>query len=158
MLVREAAVQEVLTAREDASLAEAGGILRNADCGALPVVDADYRLIGFLTDRDIALALADGDASASAVKVGEAMTRDLQTCRPDEDVHTALQRMAEHGIRRLPVCTPDQKLLGILSIDDLLLAERRGLEDRELLDALRRIAHGYRAKREARMIEEHPTV
>jgi len=158
MLVREAAVQEVLSAREDASLAEAGTLLRNADCGALPVVDADYRLIGILTDRDIALALADGDASASAVKVGEAMTRDLQTCRPDEDVRVALRRMAEHGIRRLPVCTADQKLLGILSIDDLLLAERRGLDDRELLDALRRIAGGYREKREARAIEEHPTV
>jgi len=158
MLVREAAVQEVLSAREDASLAEAGTLLRNADCGALPVVDADYRLIGILTDRDIALALADGDASASAVKVGEAMTRDLQTCRPDEDVRIALRRMAEHGIRRLPVCTADQKLLGILSIDDLLLAERRGLDDRELLDALRRIADGYREKREARAIEEHPTV
>ena len=158
MLVREAAVQEVLSAREDASLAEAGTLLRNADCGALPVVDADYRLIGILTDRDIALALADGDASASAVKVGEAMTRDLQTCRPDEDVRVALQRMAEHGIRRLPVCTSEQKLLGILSIDDLLLAERRGLDDRELLDALRRIAGGYREKREARAIEEHPTV
>ncbi|HVE38801.1 MAG TPA: CBS domain-containing protein [Planctomycetota bacterium] len=158
MLVRDAAVQEVLTAREDASLAEAGTLLRNADCGALPVVDADYRLVGFLTDRDIAMALADADASASAVRVGEVMTRDLQTSRPDEDVRAALRRMAEHGIRRLPVCTPDQKLLGILSIDDLLLAERRELDDRELLDALRRIARGYREKREARIIEEHPTV
>jgi CBS-domain-containing membrane protein len=92
------------------------------------------------------------------VKVGEAMTRGVQTCRPDEDVRAALQRMAEHGIRRLPVCTPDQKLLGILSIDDLLLAERQGMEDRELLGALRRIARGYREKREARIIEEHPTV
>ncbi len=158
MLIRDAAVQEVLTAREDASLAEAGTLLRNADCGALPVVDADYRLVGFLTDRDIAMALADADASASAVRVGEVMTRDVQTCRPDEDVRSALHRMAEHGIRRLPVCTPDQKLLGILSIDDLLLAERRELDDRDLLDALRRIARGYREKREARIIEEHPTV
>jgi CBS domain-containing protein len=158
MLVRDAAIQEVLVAREDASLAEAGTVLRNSDCGVLPVVDPEYRLVGILTDRDIALALADGDASASAMKVGEAMTRDLQTCRPDEDVRAALERMAEHGIRRLPVCTPDQRLLGILSIDDLLLAERRGLEDRDLLDALRRIARGYREKREARAIEEHPTV
>jgi CBS domain-containing protein len=158
MRVSEAAVQEVLTAREDASLAEAGTLLRNADCGSLLVIDADYRLIGILTDRDIALALADGDASASALKVGEAMTRDLETCRPDEDVRIALRRMAEHGIRRLPVCTPDQKLLGILSIDDLLLAAPRALDDRELLEALRRIARGYREKREARIIEEHPTV
>ena len=158
MLVREAAVQDVLTAREDVSLADAGTLLRNADCGALPVVDADFRVIGMLTDRDIALALAEGDASASAISVGEVMTRDLQTCRPDEDVRAALQRMTEHGIRRLPVCTPDEKLLGILSIDDLLLAERRGLDDRELLEALRRIARGYREKREARIIEEHPTV
>jgi CBS domain-containing protein len=158
MRVSEAAVQEVLTVHEDASLADAGTLLRNADCGSLLIVDSDYRLTGILTDRDIALALADGDAAASAVKVGEAMTRDLQTCRPDEDVRVALQRMAEHGIRRLPVCTPDQKLLGILSIDDLLLAERRGLEDRDLIDALSRIARGYREKREARIIEEHPTV
>jgi CBS-domain-containing membrane protein len=158
MLVRDASVQEVLTAREDVSLAEAGTLLRNADCGALPVVDAEYRLVGFLTDRDIAMALADADASAADVKVGEVMTRDLQTCRPDEDVRLALQRMSEHGIRRLPVCTADQKLLGILSIDDLLLAERREMDDRELLDALRRIARGYREKREARIIEEHPTV
>jgi CBS domain-containing protein len=158
MRVRDAAVQEVLSVRENASLAEAGTLLRNADCGSLPVVDDELRLIGILTDRDIALALADGDASASAMKVGEAMTRDLQICRPDEDVRAALQRMSEHGIRRLPVCTPDQKLLGILSIDDLLLAGCRGLDDREILEALRRIARGYREKREARIIEEHPTV
>ena len=157
MIVSEAAVREVLTVREDATLAEAGTLMRNADCGALPVVDAAYRLAGIVTDRDIALALAEGDYAPSAIKVGEAMTRDVHVCRPEEDLRMALARMADYGVRRLPVCLPDAKLVGILSIDDLLLSESP-LGDHELIEALRRMAQGYREKREARTIEEHPTV
>lgn len=158
MRVSEAAVQDVQTVRDDASLAEAGRRLRDADCGVLPVVDPDHHLVGILTDRDLALALVAGDLTASGMTVGEAMTRDVIRCRPDDDVRTALGRMAEHGIRRLPVCTAEGLLCGILSVDDLLLAPTRPADERELLDALRRIARSYREKREARMIEEHPTI
>jgi len=158
MQVSDAAVRDVQTVREDSTLAEAGRRLRDSDCGVLPVVDSDHHVVGILTDRDLALALTAGDAAASAMTVGEAMTREVQICRPEEDVRAALHRMADHGIRRLPVCAPDGLLFGILSVDDLLLAESRDLDDRELLEALRRIARGYREKREARMIEEHPTI
>jgi CBS domain-containing protein len=158
MRVSEAAVQEVQTVREDATLAEAGRRLRDAECGVLPVVDPDHHLVGILTDRDLALALVAGETSASGMSVGEAMTRDVFRCRPDDDVRAALRLMAEHGIRRLPVCTTEGLLCGILSVDDLLLASSRQPDDRELLDALRRIARSYREKREARMIEEHPTI
>jgi CBS domain-containing protein len=158
MRVSDIAVQDVLSVREEATLAEAGRRLRDADCGVLPVVDLDHRLTGILTDRDLALALTANDAPASGMTVGEAMTRDVQRCRPDDDVRTALGRMAEHGIRRLPVCTPEGLLCGILSVDDVLLAPFPPPDDRELLDTLRRIARSYREKREARMIEEHPTI
>jgi CBS domain-containing protein len=158
MRVSEAAVREVQTVREGASLGEAGRLLRDADCGALPVVDADHRLVGIVTDRDIALALAAEDSPASALAVGEAMTRDVRTCRPEEDLRAALRRMTEHGVRRLPVCSAEGLLLGILSVDDLLLSEDPALDPREMIEALRRIARSYREKREARMIEEHPTI
>jgi CBS domain-containing protein len=158
MLVSEAAVRDVQTVKEGASLAEAGRLLRDAECGVLPVIESNHRLVGIVTDRDVALALAAEDSPASGMTVGEAMTRDVQTCRPEEDVRVALRRMAEHGVRRLPVCVAEGLLVGILSVDDLLLADQTPLDDREMAEAFRRIARRYREKREARMIEEHPTI
>lgn len=145
--VSDVAVRDVLSVREDATLAEAGRLLRDADCGMLPVVDPDLRVVGILTDRDVALALAAEDAPPSQMAVAEAMTRDVRTCRPDGEARAALRRMAERSVRRLPVCTADRRLVGLLSLDDP-----------ELLGALRRIARDYREKRDAREIEEHPTI
>ena len=91
-------------------------------CGALPVVDAEHRVVGILTDRDIVLALGAADARPSDVSVDAVMTRTPRTCRADETVHRALDRMRANRIRRLPVIDDEERLVGLVSIDDIVLA------------------------------------
>lgn len=160
MRVSEIAVRDVQHVHPEASLAEAGQLMRASDCGALPVVNADLVVVGMLTDRDICLALASEDAPASRLTAGETMTRDLATCGPEDDLHVALDLMARHTVRRLPVCTPEGRLFGILSINDVLLASgpETGIRSAEVVRVLRTIEERYREKREARQIEEHPTI
>lgn len=160
MQVSDVAVQDVQFIHPDSTLAEAGNLLRDTDCGALPVTDADRVVIGILTDRDICLALASADVPASTLTAGETMTRDVHVCHPEDDIHAALELMTRHSIRRLPVCTSDGRLFGIVSINDVLLAAgpASGIEDSDVVRILRSIEQQYREKREARRIEEHPTI
>ena len=81
------------------------------------------RLIGVVTDRDIAMALLFRGARPGEVPV-EALTQGtVHSCAPDDDVPTALAIMAEHRVRRLPV-TENERLVGIVSMNDILLEAR----------------------------------
>ena len=161
MLVTEIATKEVRTTHPDSSLSEAGVQLRNADCGALPVVDQQRKLVGIITDRDICLALTKENTPASLMTVEEAMSHSVEVCAPGDDIGYAIELMVRHHVGRLPVCSSEGLLLGIVTLSDILLAggpEIGGLDDRALLTILRLIVSRRRAIREARMIEEHPTV
>lgn len=90
------------------------------DLGSLPVVDNE-QLVGMVTDRDIAVrGIGKGwgpDASAT-----EVMTDDVLYCRETDDVDDVLANMGENQVRRLPVVNDDKKLVGIVSIGDLVKA------------------------------------
>jgi CBS domain-containing protein len=99
------------------SLQDAARLMGRCDAGVLPVGEND-RLVGMLTDRDIAIrAVADGRGPDS--KVRDAMSTDLQWCYDDDDVEEALMRMGEQQIRRMPVLSHEKRLVGIVSIGDL---------------------------------------
>lgn len=109
------------------NLGSAVELMWNGNCGFLPVVDTEGRVTGVITDRDICIALATRGFPAGEVKVEDVITRNLFSCRPDDDVHTALQTMREAKVRRLPVIAPDGGLVGIVSMDDLVMhAQPRG--------------------------------
>ena len=124
-------VEQIMTAspetcRSDDNLAEAVELLWKADCGALPVVDHAGRVAGILTDRDICVALGTRNARASDVRVGSVMRVNVQTCGPKENVLTALSRMTDHRVRRLPVVDDADRLVGMLSLNDAVLAAGGG--------------------------------
>lgn len=139
MKVRDIMTEPVLTCTSQTSLAVAARLMREADYGTLPVVDAAGRLVGIITDRDVCLALADTGRKALNIAVREAMTSEVFSALLDDDVRGALAMMKRHRVRRLPVRDPFGRLKGMLSIEDLVLRglENGGIGTGEIVDALR---------------------
>jgi CBS domain-containing protein len=104
---------------------EAVMTFRDAECGIVPVVEAG-KPVGVLTDRDVALALADHETDLARRPVSELMSTDLVTIEPDETLDVAMNRLGAHGLRRLLVVDSEGLLQGILSWTDLAphLSER----------------------------------
>ena len=107
------------------NLAAVAELMLDADCGILPVVDGGH-LVGVVTDRDMYIALATRNKRASRVTVGEVARKHVLTCGPEDDVHTALAIMKEHRVRRLPVEGFGGTVLGIVSMNDIMLATGPG--------------------------------
>lgn len=108
-----------MTCRPADSLHDAAQRLWSEDCGSLPVVDGRNRLVGIITDRDIAMAAYLRNRRLAEVRVADSMSRQVTTCGPTDTVDVAMQRMSETRVRRLPVCDEEGMLLGMLSLADL---------------------------------------
>jgi len=121
MRAEEIMTKDVQSCRPEASLAQAAALMWDYDCGAMPVVDDSNRVMGMITDRDIAIAAATKGRSATEITVGEVMSGNVYACARDEDVKSALTTMRRERVRRLPVIGADGKLAGILSINDVVL-------------------------------------
>ena len=117
MKVSEVMTRDVQTVRPDQPVQQAANFMLNADAGSIPVTDGD-RLIGMITDRDIAVrGIAKGYGPDTPVR--ELMTDDLVIVRLDDDVEDAASKMSEAQVRRLPVIDQDERLCGIVSLGDL---------------------------------------
>lgn len=116
------------TCAPNQSLLDCIRLLKELDVGYVPITQ-DNRLLGVITDRDIALALSR-DERPSALRISQYMTRDPIACRPNDDVFDAQRAMEEHQIRRMPVVDEDNRLLGVIATADLArhARNRRELE------------------------------
>jgi CBS domain-containing protein len=140
-------VTDIMTAspeacRPDDNLATAVELLWKADCGVLPVVDHSGRVAGILTDRDICIALGTRNVRASNVRVASVMRTNVQTCQPTDDVLTALSRMTDWRVRRLPAVDAAGRLVGIVSLNDAVLAAgagRNAVRPGAVLDAFKAV-------------------
>jgi len=113
-------------------------IMRDEDTGVVPVVE-NGRVRGLVTDRDIVIrALADGNFQ---VKVGDIVSDDVVTCTPEMSTAEASDLMGEHQVRRLPVVDKDERLVGIVSLGDLAVKERR---DSRMGETLENISEGVK--------------
>jgi len=95
--------------------------MKTEDVGAVPVVESSSsrKLVGIITDRDIAVKAVATGRSVESTTVKEVMTTDVVTCREDEDVDKAVARMAERQVRRLPVVDVNGTMCGIISQADI---------------------------------------
>jgi CBS domain-containing protein len=101
-------------------------LMWDCDCGTVPVVDRNSgRTLGMITDRDICMATLMQDRPPSAIAVSEAMSRELYSCSPESDVTDAERIMRDRQIRRLPVLDTEGRLLGILSLADIVRVSER---------------------------------
>jgi CBS domain-containing protein len=124
MLVKEAMSRDVKTVNPDQALQEAAKIMLDIDAGALPVGEND-RLVGMITDRDIAVrGVAAGMAPSARVR--EVMSQEVRYCFEDEDTAHVARNMAEEQIRRLPVVDRNKRLVGIVSLGDLATSTKTG--------------------------------
>jgi CBS domain-containing protein len=106
---------------ETATVREAARLMKEHDVGALPVCDGET-IKGVVTDRDIVVRAIAAAADPNEARVADAMTRDVVWCYEDDSVEDAARTMNERQIRRLLVLSRDKKLVGILSLADLVSA------------------------------------
>lgn len=139
MKVREIMSEPVQTTTPETWVAQAARVMRTADCGILPVVDSDGRAEGVITDRDICLAIAASNRSPRAIAVHEVMAHKPVAVRVDDDVRTALGEMKRARVRRLPVLDAQARVVGLLSLEDIVLRglQTGAVETAALVDALR---------------------
>ncbi len=107
------------------SLMKAAEIMRFRDCGVVPVVDENKKVVGMLTDRDLCLAVVARNRKASDVKTVELINGKLIICAADDKLEDVLQKMRKHQIKRLAAVGENGELVGILSVSDVLLAVRK---------------------------------
>ena len=126
MKVKDVFKPQVKSCTPMASLDAVGRIMWESDCGAVPVVNADGKAVGILTDRDLAMAMAAKNRGASQIMVRELTSGELFTCIPEDEVAAAIGKMRTHRVRRLAVVDGQGQLLGMLSLKDLALAATGG--------------------------------
>lgn len=122
--------------RED-TVQDAARLMSDQNCGIVPVVDEEGRLVGLVTDRDLVTRVLATDDATADTRVGDVMTRDVQAIRPQETVHDVIALMGAKQIRRVPVVEPENRLVGIISMADVAT---RAQYDVELQHALDRIS------------------
>jgi len=124
MQVSAAMSRDVRVANPEQTIRDAAAIMADLDAGVVPV-GANDRLVGMLTDRDIAVrAVAKG--MGPETKIGEIMSREVNYCFEDDDVDSVLDNLGDLQIRRLPVLNRDKRLVGILSLGDVAVSATDG--------------------------------
>lgn len=124
----------------DDSLAAAAGLMWKHDCGFVPLV-CDGKVVGTITDRDIAIAAAGRNEPAGQITISKIATRKPVTCAGSDSVKKALKKMKKQRVRRLPVTTEEGELTGVISIADIIHATKKDKALRKkVLSALRAIS------------------
>jgi CBS domain-containing protein len=122
MKVKDAMTREVRLMRPDQSIRDAAHLMAELDIGCLPVEEND-RMVGMITDRDIAVrAVSEGRGPQTPIR--EVMSKDVKYCYDDQSVEEITRNMADLRLRRLPVLNRSKRLVGILSLGDLAVAEQ----------------------------------
>lgn len=118
MKVKEAMHEGCTWCSPDTPLSEVAKILRDEDIGAVPIGEND-RLIGMVTDRDIACRGVTQGGDLSSLTARDVMTEGIEWCLEDDDIHTAVQKMEDQQLRRMPVMNSEKRMVGILSLGDI---------------------------------------
>ena len=110
-----------VSARPEDSVAGVARLMKDNDIGPVPIVEdtSSKRLVGIVTDRDLAIKVVAAGRDPQTTPVRQVMTTNVITCRADDDIETALDAMATQQLRRIPVVDGDNKLVGIIAQADI---------------------------------------
>jgi len=111
--------REVFSVKPGAGLAEAVDKLVKHNIGALPVCEADGKLAGILSERDILKWVYKGKTNISSAKVKDIMTKDVVVGSLEDEIEGVLKKMSEKGVRHLPIISGDN-IVGMLSLRDVI--------------------------------------
>jgi len=123
--IREVMTTSPRTIEADKPVADAAKLMRDEDVGLAPFVEGD-RLVGTLTDRDIAIRVVAEGKDPASTPVQEVASTDVVTVNPEQDLDEALRLMAQHQVRRIPVVEQEGRLVGVVAQADVArLADER---------------------------------
>lgn len=145
MKARELMTAEPVCCTQEQTLQEAALLMRDHDCGCIPVVEdtASNRLVGLVTDRDITCrCTAEGSTPDTAIH--EAMSRDPKSCGPDDTVEIVEGIMAAEQVRRVPVVDSEGRCVGIIAQADLA-RDQRAASDNDVGKVLEQISQPEKA-------------
>jgi len=121
-MVEDIVTREVRAVKPSSNVLEAARIMKEAEVGAVPVVDDDDKVVGILTDRDLVVRLLAENKDARSVKVEEIMSSGVISCLANQTVDEAAQIMERNKVRRLLVRDPvSEGAVGVISLGDVVI-------------------------------------
>ena len=124
MQVNEAMTNDVKIASPNETIRDAARLMAQINAAVLPVGQND-RLVGMITDRDIAIRAVAADKGPQT-PIRDIMSKEVLYCFEDDNVDDVVQNMADIKVRRLPVLNHEKRLVGILSLGDIALSDGAG--------------------------------
>ncbi len=142
-------ISEVMTSRPravdaQAPVREAARLMESEDVGSLPIVQEGARLVGVVTDRDIAVRVVARGLDPEATPVADIASRELVTLTPDDDLDDALALMARAQVRRLPIVVREDELVGVVSQADIARSDVKEKHVGEVVEAISQPPRGPR--------------
>ena len=125
MICRHVMTQDPACITQHEPVIEAARLMKQKGVGPIPIVESrdSYRLVGIVTDRDLALKVVAEGRDPNMTSVDAVMSRDLVTCHPDDDIEHAMRAMTKHKVRRVPVVDGRNRLVGIIAQADIARTE-----------------------------------
>jgi CBS domain-containing protein len=133
--IREVMTSKVCSIDAEKPVAYAAKMMRDEDVGLAPIVEGD-RLVGTLTDRDIAIRVVADGRDPEATKVRDVASTDVVTVDPQQDLDETLRLMTQHQVRRIPVVEEDGRLVGVVAQADVA----READERQTGDVVEQIS------------------
>jgi CBS domain-containing protein len=123
MSIRDICETVVVTTPKDTSVYEAAQLMKKQNVGNVVVVDKQNssKPVGIITDRDVVMKIVADDGDAKKVTVGDAMTENLLVLKSNQGLNEALNMMGAKGVRRAPIVDENNSIVGIATVDDLLI-------------------------------------
>jgi len=117
------------------SVSKAAQLMKAENVGSIPVIEDEQtmKLIGIVTDRDLAVQVVAPERDAGSTQVSDVMTYEVVSCRASDDVQKAVDAMSQHQLRRMPVIDSDHRIVGIISQADVATRVDRTEETAELV-------------------------
>jgi CBS domain-containing protein len=125
MKIENVMTRRVVAARADTDLGHVARLMWENDCGSVPVVDAEDKVVGMVTDRDAFMGAYFGGRTLRELRAAGCMASELVTCLADESAAEVVERMGARRVRRMPVTDAAGRLVGIVSLGDLVNAAAR---------------------------------
>lgn len=118
---RDVMTKDPVCATPDDNVESVARLMKENDIGPVPIVEgaASKKLIGIVTDRDLALKVVAEGRDPSTTRVRDVMTEDVVTCRVDDEVEDIMRAMSRHQLRRILVVDENDKLIGIIAQADI---------------------------------------
>ena len=125
MKIEDVMTRRVVAARADTELAHLARVMWDNDCGAVTVVDAEEKVVGIVTDRDLCMGAHFSGKSLRELRASACMGSEVLTCRPGDDVLAVVAAMGRRQVRRIPVTDGAGRLVGLVAVGDLCAAHKK---------------------------------